>query len=217
MDEFSKNKNDAVNPNGGPTSDPQAINGHGALRFAYGVALTMADAASLQFGTDQLTITAVAKVASGTPYFFAKVTTTFSGGGGAVYQSGLQFYATAQVTDAGAPVIGPVADVDSQLGDEISWDQPCFEDGKFHIVSLRRTNGSELALTVDDGAPLTASIGQMDVSQPGIAAAVGSLVYGNFRPTTDFELAEILVEHATVIADADVANVHAYLKQKYGL
>jgi hypothetical protein len=33
----------------------------------------------------------------------------------------------------------------------------------------------------------------------------------------DFQLVEIVIEHTSVIPDADTANIHAYLKAKYAL
>jgi hypothetical protein len=113
-------------------------------------------------------------VAKGTPYFFAKYTTTASGAG-ALYSTGILFYAQTGVSDAGATILGPVAKVNSQAGDEIDWDAPCFEDDGFHIVAVRRTTTSSIELRVDDLAPVTAQTGGFDVSTPGQPAYVGSV------------------------------------------
>ena len=221
----SKNHNNASNSNTGPTVDAMGINGHGALHFTTsGLVLGMTDAPSLRFAADQFYITAVAKVAAGTPYFFAKVTTGFSGGG-SFYNGGLQFLSHPETTDAGA-VNAPFAEINPQTGDQIDWAAPCFDDMRPHIVALRRTNSFTLALTVDDQPSLTASTGSFDVSEgpedgaPGKDVAIGALVYGTFHPPEDFEIAEILGVHdatSGVVSDADVAQLHAYLKQKYGL
>jgi hypothetical protein len=218
--DLSKNKNDASNPNGGPTVLPSAINGHDAVNFAsFGVTLAMADAASLQFAMDQIYITAVAKVTKGSPYFFAKYATGVSGAG-VYYSAGLLFLATAGVSDAGASIIGPVAEVSALSGNELDWDAPCFEDGNFHIVAMRRTSSSTLELTVDDQTPVTTETGDFDVSEPGQSAYLGSVSFGSVHPATNFDIVELLAVHSAssgVVADSDVANVHAYLKQKYGL
>ena len=53
-----------------------------------------------------------------------------------------------------------------------------------------------------------------------MSAAVGSVAYGNFTPSIDFEIAAVVVVHppsASVIGDADVTNLRTYLKTKYGL
>ena len=217
--DLSKNKNNASNPNNGPTAVSSVINGHDALNFATdGIALAISDATSIQFATDQVYITAVAQVRHGSPYFFGKYTTTGTGAG-QFYSTGLLFWATGGTADSGASIIGPVADVNSLTGNEVDWDQPCFEDGKFHIVAMRRTSSDTIELTVDDQPAVTGQTGNFDVSQAGQAAYVGSVAFGSIHPVTNFDIAEILAVHSSsgVVADTDVAKLHAYLKTKYGL
>ena len=218
--DLSKNKNDASNANTGPTVAAAAINGLNALHFSSrDLILSMADAASLQFATDQIYITAVARVAQGSPYFFAKVTTGASGAG-PHYESGLQFFAASGTSDSGATVLAPVVDIDSQAGDEVDYDAPCFEDGNFHIVAMRRTTAFEVTITVDDQPPVSGSVGSFDESQVGESVSIGSVAYGSISPPTAFDISEIVMVHSAtggVIADADVASLHAYLKHKYGL
>jgi hypothetical protein len=216
--DLSQNKNNATNPNTGPTSVAAAINGHDVLNFASsGLSLAMNDAASLEFGTDQVYITAVAQVTSGSPYFFGKYT-TMPAGGMAVFSTGILFYATSLTTDAGS-IVGPVLRDNYQSGNEVDWNGTGFEDGAYHIVAMRRTSSSNFVLSVDDQALETGQTGLWDVSVSGDDVYVGSIQFGTFRPPTNFNLAEILAVHSStgVVADSDVTLVHAYLKQKYGL
>jgi hypothetical protein len=216
--DLSQNKNNASNSNDGPTVVSSAIHGHAALSFgAAGLQLYMNDATSLQFGADQLYIAAVAQVTAGSPYFFAKYTTMLSGGM-PYFATGILFCATSLTTDAGS-IIGPAVDDNYQLGNEVDWKGTGLEDGAFHIVAMRRTNSTTFVLSVDDQPLETGTTGLWDVSVPGQSASVGSIHFGSFVPTTAFEIAEVLAVHSSsgVVADADVANVHAYLKQKYGL
>jgi hypothetical protein len=216
--DLSKNKNAATNSNTGPTVVASAINGHDALNFSSAnLSLDMNDATSLQFGTDQIYIAAVAQVTAGSPYFFAKYTTMLAGGM-PYFGTGIMFYATSLTTDSGSN-IGPVVVDNYQSGNEIDWNGTGFEDGAFHIVALRRTNSQTFVLSVDDQALETGSTGLWDVSVPGQTASLGAIHFGTFVPTTNFDLAEVLAVHPStgVVADTDVANVHAYLKKKYGL
>jgi hypothetical protein len=217
--DLSQNKNNASNSNDGPTVISSAIHGHDALNFgASGLQLYMTDATSLQFGTDQIYIAAVAQVSNGSPYFFAKYTTMLSAGMPR-YATGLMFYATTQTTSEGGSVLGPVVDDNYQSGDEVDWNGTGFEDGAFHIVAMRRTNSTTFVLSVDDQPLETGTTGLWDVSVPGQNASVGAVHFGTVVPLTSFEIAEVLAVHPSsgVVADGDVANVHAYLKQKYGL
>jgi hypothetical protein len=203
---------------GGPTVDAAVIAGHDALHFtSQGTIFDIKDSTSLQFGGDQVYMTAVAKVvasANGQSYFFSKVTVVNPGTGN-LYDKGIEFFATHDVSGASFPG----AHVDSQANNEAVWNAPVFDDAKFHIVSVRRTNAAELVLTVDDLSPQKASTGSFDVSMPGSDVLIGGIKYGNINRAIDFELCELVVVHGTsgIVADTDVTELHAYLKAKYGL
>jgi hypothetical protein len=218
--DLSQNKNDATNAQAGPLAQAAIVNGHDAVRFnTYGVGLSIADAPSLQLASDQIYLVAVARSTYSSGYFFSKVTNAGSGAG-VYYVSGLEFFMTGGTDDAGATILFPSAHIDSQSGNSIAWGDSVFDDGKFHIVALRRINSSMLAIAVDDQAARTAPVGAFSLSEAGKGAAVGSVAYGNFRPAVDFSIAELVLVHdarSGVIADADVASLHAYLKQKYGI
>jgi hypothetical protein len=217
--DLSQNHNDASNSQAGPTPQPAAVNGHDAVQFTSYVALQMADATSLQLAADQFYLVGVARAADARGYFFSKATSGF-GGGGSFYMSGLEFFVDTATDADGGTSLFPTAHLNTMAGDIISWNGSVFDDGQFHIVALRRTNSFELQITVDDQPPQTASTGSFDLSQVGMPVNIGIVNYGNFHPPVDFTMAEVLLVHdarSGVIADADVANLHAYLKAKYGL
>jgi len=195
-------------------------NGHDALRFAtHGLTLSIPDAMSLQFGTDQVYVAAVAKSPLAGGYVFSKAFASV-GGSGPSYQAGLELFVSSGVGDGGATILFPAARINVQTNNDVSWNDSAMEDAKFHVIAFRRTTPSQMALTVDDQAQRTAPSGSFSLTETGQPVLVGSVTYGNFTPPVDFTVAEIVVVHDAVtgvVADADVNAVHGYLKQKYGL
>ena len=206
----SKNKNDSAALGTSPTVIAKAIAGHDAVHFSqYGDTLTIADAASLRFATDPIYIAAVARVLTLRSFFFAKSNID---DGGSTF-AGLYFFTAPSGTqnDAGMQVPSLYAYVDSADG-FFTWSGSQLGDGNYHIVEFRRLDATTLQLSLDDLTPQTKTVAATDVSAAGHVAQVGPI----FGPTPpDFSLVEDLVVHAP--SDGDVANVHAYLKQKYGL
>jgi hypothetical protein len=209
----NKNKNDATAPGTSPSVESAIIAGHDAVHFdALTSALSIADAASLRFATDQVHIVAVTKVLTLRSFYFSKSQPVDSGVG----QVGLDFFiANGGASDAGGFTLSPYAAIDGVDG--VMWGSGNeLADGKFHIVSFRRTDATHLSVWIDDLAPKTGTVAAVDVSAPGQGVRLGP----NLGPSApNFSVAEELVLHdaAGVVADTDVANVHAYLKQKYGL
>ncbi len=115
----------------------------------------------------------------------------------------------------------PSARVAPGIGIGISndWGDAVFDDSRFHFVAARRINNNNLALTVDDQPDRVAPIGGFEADEVGRPVILGAFHYGTFNPPVDLDIAEIVVVHGPtdIIADADVANVHAYLKKKYAL
>ncbi len=217
--DLSKNGNNATNTQGGPSVETAVIHGHDAVHFtARSVVLFIADSPSLQFALDQFCMVAVARASAGGGYFFSKSTAGLSGGG-SYYKSGLEFLVKSATNDAGGKVVFPAAHVDSTAGNEIDWSGPGFEDGAYHVVVLRRTNGATLQLAIDSQTVQTATTGGFDVSNPEGGVTMGGLVYGGFNAPVDLSVAELLVVHASsgVVADADVASLTTYLRKKYAL
>lgn len=226
--DLSKNANNGVNSSGGPPLEPAVINGHNSVHFnARNVTLTIPDAPSLQFGTDQFCMATVARASTSGGYFFSKVTTTASGGG-SFYSSGFEFFTSTDdtddagniiVDDAGLTTVFPAAHVDSLSGNQVDWSRPGFEDNEYHLAVVRRLNASELSIALDSHPAQSTQTGAFDVSQAGEAVTLGGVVYGNFASPVDLSVAELVVVHSSsgVVADSDVASLTAYLAQKYGL
>ncbi len=217
--DLSSHHNDATNVSGGPQVESAVVNGHDAVHFnARGVTLTIADAASLQFASDQFAMVVVARASTGSGYFFSKTTTTASGGG-PLYSTGFEFLVDNEADDAGAQVVYPVAHVNAMSGDEVDWMGPGVEDNDYHVLIVRRTNAFTLTLTIDSQPTQTGDTGAFDVSLAGEDVDIGGVAYGSFHAPVDLSIAEMLVVHSStgVVADADVASVKAYLKSKYAL
>ena len=199
--DLSKNANNATNPSGGPQVEKTVVNGLDAVHFnARAVTLTISDAPSLRFGTDQFFIAVVARASTSGGYFFSKVTSGVSGSG-VYYQSGLEFFVSSDaqddagstiLDDAGMPTVFPAGHVSALSGNEIDWLSPAFEDNAYHVVILRRTSAQGLAVSVDSRAAQTAITGQFDVSQLGQAVTMGGVVYGNRSSPVDLSIAEML-------------------------
>lgn len=207
----SKNKNDATALGTPPTVLKNVIAGHDAVHFSQCTdTFTIADAPSLQLATDPFYIAAVTRVLTYRAFFFGKSNTD---DGGAGPYAGLDFFTAPSnvLNDAGTGIPALYAYVDQTDG-FFTWSGAQLGDGNYHIVELRRPNATTLSLSLDDLTPQTKTVTATDVSAVGHVVNVGQI----FCPMPpDFSLVEDLVVHAP--ADADVANVHAYLKQKYGL
>jgi hypothetical protein len=224
--DLSKNHNDVINAQGGPSVDPGVVNGHDAVHFdTHGVTLVAADAPSLRFAADQFLMVAVAKESTRGLYFFSKAT-VHTGVTGQSFFSGVEFYGDQGTVDGGdgglvlypaAHIAADTLDSGTAVNDPAAWNGSVFDDGQFHIVELRRPNAGSLTLVVDDQTPQTTSVGGFDVSQAGNGVRIGSVAYGTVTPPMNGELAELIVVHAAVVADSVETSVHAYLKTKYGL
>jgi hypothetical protein len=225
----SKNANDGVNSGiSPPVYEPGAVNGHDAIHFNQkGSEVTIADAPTLQFGTDQFFIAVVARTTTSGSYFFTKAATGASGAG-AYYYQGLEFFTDSNLVDdaglslnddAGIPLNAPAAHVDNAAGDTADWLGKGFEDNAYHVVILFRQSPTLLSLSVDSAPAQVQSIQMTNVSEVGIDVTVGTVPYGNFRPAVDLSLAEMLVIHSSVgvVDNADITAVRAYLQKKYGL
>ena len=221
--DLSKNHNDAKNPTTGPVVDANAVGGHDALRFQ-NVTLTIADNASLRFGTDQIFVAAVMKdTALGGLAAFSKAQTK-TGISGTTFYQGFELIGFPGPIADGGGAITPLARFAQDLTDagtstiqSEQYDQPLFDDGKFHIVGARRPNASVLDVYADGVKETNNATSDDDVSVAGINVSVGAVHYGKVVAVVDGDIAEVIVVHSTIISDATVANVFAYLKTRYSL
>jgi len=208
----SKNHNDAKALGATFPFVVSAVAGHDAVKFdAFGSALTIPDAKSLQFATDQTHIVAVAKLSTLRSFFFVKTTSPTDG---AVY-TGLSFFiANGGGTDASAFSLSPYASISGV--DSVTWGNANeLADAKFHLVAYRRTDATHIEVWLDDLAPKMATVPAIDVSATGVDVMFGPL---NGPTSPDMTLVEEVVVHDPAgVSDGDVANVNGYLKQKYGL
>jgi len=91
-----------------------------------------------------------------------------------------------------------------------------YEDNKVHMAMLRRT-GNSLDMRVDGaatGSPI-ADAGVVDVSASRSAALIGANRTGEIQLLVGDIATVIGIPHT--VSDADVAQVEAYLKERYGL
>lgn len=219
----SKNHNDATNPTTGPVVDPLAVGGHDALRF-HDVTLTIADSPSLRFGTDQVFVAAVMKDTLVGPLAAFSKAQTKTNVSGTIFYQGFELIGTGGVIADGGGALVPLArhaqdlsDAGSSTIQSAQYDQPLFDDGKFHIVAARRPNASELTVYADGAMVTNGATIDDDISVAGINVAVGAVKYGKVVTSVDGDIAEVIVVHSAIVSDATVGNVIAYLKARYSL
>jgi hypothetical protein len=211
----SQNHNDAIAGVNEPSVLASVVAGHDAVAFDPSVPtspLGIADAASLRFGTDQVYITVVTRAKSLRGTWYAKTILDDAGS-----QDGISFFVASGdgPSDAG-PIFAPYVSVNGFPGNAEKWTLATLNDEQFHIVAFLRPNPTSLELTVDDlPAQTQSSVTPMDVTALGAPALVGEML----QSPGNVAIAEELVVHDTsgVVSAADIASVHAYLKQKYGL
>jgi hypothetical protein len=221
--DLSKNHNDATNATTGPVVDSAVVGGHDALHFA-NVTLAIADSPSLRFGTDQVFVAAVVKdTAFGALAAFSKAQTK-TGIGGTVFYQGFELIGTSgPIADGGNALVAlarhaeDLTDAGTSTIQSAQSDAPVFDDGKFHVIGARRPNASALTVYADGVMVTNGATIDDDVSVAGINVAVGAVKYGKVVQSVDGEIAEVIVVHASIISDATVANVFAYLKSRYTL
>jgi hypothetical protein len=215
--DLSKNHNDALNSQGGPTVDSAVVANHDAVHFV-NATLTVTDVSSVRFGIDQVVVAAVVKANTTTNYWYSKTKAASING---PYASGLEIGAsTSTIKVDGGPVSSnsPFAHIAATSGNLLSWGDPVF-DAKFHLVALRRKSGTSLEMSVDGSAPRNVTTSAINIDQANVPITIGNVTYNNVAQNFDFQLTEMVVVHGSsgVVADVDVANLQTYLKQKYAL
>jgi hypothetical protein len=220
--DLSKNHNDATTASGGPVLDKGALNGHDAVAFqSIHSVLTMKDAQSLQFATDEFFIVAVARQITGNGWMFSKAFYDKCTGS-CIYENGLEFFINGTAVDAGGS--GLTLDGRVIKGTESPYPAASIEDSAYHRLGFRRlSDGATFVYYLDDVPPGQGkNLGSDDVSlaDAGIGVSIGgspSSVFGNFP--FGFDMAELIVVHApaAAVSDQTVQDVMSYLKKKYAL
>jgi len=198
-----------------PTFAASAINGLPAVHFdmnaQWGTFLTIADSASLRWGTDDVYLAVVARFdndvggtgsnsrfgtfyfkqgASGGPFFHANAP-------GKTPTSGFAF----ELSDDAAHRV-----VSTGLG---------YDDARGHLFAVRR-RGTTLELR-HNGAPDGArTVPVVDVSAPGVAVSLGATMERIDSNRLNGDIAEILAVRGA-LSDATLAGVESYLRAKYAL
>lgn len=203
----SQHHNDALGFGPLPVLESAIVSTHDAVWFdATSAALRIADAPSLQLGTGTFVIVAVTRVRTFRMFWFEKIQ-SFDGG---TFMGIELFDINGGSADGG--FINPPLGLLDNLGDSVSTSAN-LADGAFHVLQFRRT-ATTIEIAVDDAAPQSQAVSAIDVSAAGQPLFIGSPPQSPGGPP-NLEIAEQLVVRDTT--DADVASVHAYLKQKYAL
>jgi hypothetical protein len=213
--DLSKNKNDATIASNGPNVDTASINGHDSVHFTANP-LTVKDGPTTRFGTDPIFVTFVAKTQA-PAFFYSKVLPNAG-----AYGSGLEMRATTLTLFDGGMVLSPWNQISNS--DDVYSSASVFDDGKFHMIGLRRKNNTSYELSVDGTAAPTSTGGSDDISNVSNDIAIGGVEYTSPNPLGPYNLniAEMVVVHGgsldggTGVTDDDVANVQGYLASKYG-
>jgi hypothetical protein len=228
--DLSGNNNTATGTASGLVAKEAGVNGHSTVLFNdYRSLFTIPDNPTLQMGNDEFFIVGVAR--QGIPakgptsaYFFSKA--HYGGGivgGPAQYKSGLELFTYGPNTlDGGIDLsFQQTTGAGIVSGDETG--SAIFDDGKFHLVGLRRAKAGAQPYTfyVDSTTQPSTVSPEDDESEPEAGVRFGSYpAYpGNLAYDFDFEMAELIVAHKNnyAISDANVAALVDYLRKKYGL
>jgi len=205
-----------------PTYNATAINGLPAVEFAIpqqqnqaSQYLTIADSASLQFGSGDFAI-----------FMVAEYTNSTQGQGGS---QGMFYYKVAGNTvPTGPELLGNAGSgtnnaLESRIrarlnaADNVNSADTGYNDGTYHRIGMRR-NGSALEVWSDGKvASFTPDAGAAgDVSATGTDVNIGAEVNGYPQFRLAGGIAEVVGVKGT-ISDADVTNLDGYFKSKYGL
>lgn len=209
----SGNGNDAFNmlPANRPTTVASAANGKPVIRFDGGGKqwLNIADVATLRFATGDFTIMEVMAYTN---------IASFDGNTG---YAALWVKSSPQGPYNGAALFGndpviPNSSIRAQLNAGFNADSTAvgYNDGKFHIVGMRRTGTTLEART--DGASATKANAVTDVSAVMSDVWIGGRGGNAYQQALKGDIAEIIVVKGTV-SDPNMASLEGYLKTKYAL
>jgi hypothetical protein len=190
-----------------------ALNGHAVVRFGFNGmqnALEVADAVTLQWGSDDFTIEMVARYTNPSPnaLLYSKQAIPAPYVGAALWGN--------QLLASGAGVFS--AQVEYKSGYFAGSAMRGLNDGLARLYGGRRTGGTDVETRINGlavGAQVTPTV--VDVSAVGIPVSLGLDVNnGEGSQQLDGDVAEIVAIHGTTAA-ADLACLESYLVSKYAL
>lgn len=180
------------------------INGKPSVHFTGGTHLTIADTASLQWGTGDFYVA------------FVLAETTASSTYGMVFSKQLAPYPFAGpgvFANFALPTQGTSWGGQTSYVDYVSTTSTMLNDGTPRQFSLART-GTTLSVRLNGMASASTVGAATDVGAMGTPVSMGANQSGGQALTGD--IAEVIAVSGTV-SPSDVANVEAYLKAKYSL
>jgi hypothetical protein len=220
--DLSKNHNNALaSASARPSVDSAAFNGHDAIAFAHGIDLSITDNASVQFGTDDFAIFAVAKYdegPDGRAFFFSKAMYTAPNNVGyTFYASGFQFLIGAVGNDGGTGKSPAALNDVNYTG---AWNSDVFSDGDFHLVTIRHSGSYNYFVSADGQTPQKLQLDGESVSNAGLPVLIGAIpISGGPIFLVNFELVELVAIHPSngILPDPVMTSMFGYMKAKYGL
>lgn len=197
-----------------PSLVPAVINGHPVVRFdGANTALQIADAASLQWGTDDYTIEIVGSwknVGTSTAMLYAKAVYDTSPYPGALVWANMQDASTSTALGAAN---------ESTAGYYVTGTMMNLNDGTARLYAARRYGGTNLEVRINGVSDKSVAMPTArDVSATGNVAYIG----GHPQSATsviqalDGDIAEVIAVHGT-LTPAQLTDLETYLKTKYGL
>jgi hypothetical protein len=185
------------------------VNGLPVVRFA-NTALQVTDSATLQWGTDDFALLVVGGyknvTTNGLGYgmFVAKQETPYPYAGPALWGN----YTAPSLNT----VIGMQAD---SSGSQYAISTNAKNDGVIRLYTGRRV-GTSLEVRVNGTVQGTATATSVNVSAPGRPLFIGGVPGTPVNQALDGDVAEIVAVHGA-LSNAELTELEAYLKAKYGL
>lgn len=210
----SNNNNNAFNltPANQPTTVASVVNGLPVIRFDGSGKqwLNIFDTATLQFGTADFAIVEVMA------YTNVASSNGNTGYGALWVKSGPNGPFPGAALFGNDPTV-PNASIRAQVTSGLFADtsKTSFNDGKFHIVGMRRS-GTTMEVRADGAQGGTLMNATTDISAAGSDVWIGGRGGSSFQQALKGDIAEIIVVKGTV-SDPNIASVEGYLKTKYAL
>jgi hypothetical protein len=211
--------NDALGTSKPPRLGPaQGSNLLGVVDFDGQSFLSIPDAATLHWGTDDFLIEVVARYQEdqgGEATLYDKTSPEHAVVAGVVMSS-------VAAADPDAGVLSPGIQVSFRGGgaiDQVLGDSPGVSRGKFHLFGAHRSNIHSLEVRLDGASDrIDPNVQATDVSAVGQPILIGGIPLSSGTTVNSLigSIAEVIAVHGPV-TDTEVARVEGYLLGKYGL